>query len=109
MSTHTTFESIQNAYGPVICRRCINDIYRVNLKPADCFYAAERSICPICRENHNIVEGFTWSGKVKMMIASPRSDQGQQPEIQPASESQSSDESKTRRRRRTKSQSNSTQ
>ena len=61
---------IQKQYGDNICRRCINKRYHVNLQPKDCHYADMGfvKVCPRCRQEHHIVEGLTFSGRIKTLL-----------------------------------------
>ena len=62
-----TTRRIKNKFGDNICRRCINRKYKVNLEPVDCRYGYHY-MCPCCKKVHNIVVGFSRSGRVKMLF-----------------------------------------
>ena len=57
---------IKSRYGVMICRRCLNEKYKIHLVPEDCIYEY-RHICPRCEEVHNIVSDLRFSGKRKML------------------------------------------
>ena len=61
-------KKIAERYGGNICRRCINEDYRVHLTPDDCMYSKKKQECPRCGWLSNIVNGFTFSGKRKMLF-----------------------------------------
>lgn len=62
-----TAEPIKREYGDYICRRCVNQVYRVRLTPRNCRYGYVTR-CRHCNEIHNIVTGFTLSGRIKMAL-----------------------------------------
>ena len=52
-----------------ICRRCINETYRVNLTPNDCFYGAPfPQLCPNCNTMQNLVSALRLTGKIKLLF-----------------------------------------
>ena len=60
--------SIQEALGGSVCRRCINRKYRVKLEPSDCIYGMYPSPCAVCGDVHNIVIGLRTGGKMKLLF-----------------------------------------
>lgn len=54
--------------GITVCRRCIGRAYNVKLLPKDCIYDDYPQMCICCRKVHNIVVGFKFSGKIKMLF-----------------------------------------
>lgn len=63
-----SIEEIHKNMGAVVCRRCICRIYGVRLEPKDCIYDEFPQRCTYCKQMHNIVSGFSLSGKLKMMF-----------------------------------------
>lgn len=61
---------IKKQYGDYICRRCINKRYHVNLQPQDCHYGYMGFMreCPRCRQGHHIVDGLSFSGRIKTLL-----------------------------------------
>lgn len=66
MMTVVNAGKIYSDLGGVVCRRCINKYYRVNLEPRDCRYEMYPHTCTSCGSVRNIVDGFNMSGKVKL-------------------------------------------
>ena len=62
-----TVEPIRRRYGETICRTCINRQYRASLQPKDCLYGYTYT-CPRCGRIQHLVNGFTLSGKLKMLF-----------------------------------------
>ena len=56
-----TTKKIEKRFGGYICRRCINEVYKVNLTRHDCIYKSF-DICPRCGMEQNIVHDFRSSG-----------------------------------------------
>lgn len=51
-----TMRSIKKRFGGEICRRCLNEVYGLNLSPNDCLYTSySPAVCPCCGEVNNIV------------------------------------------------------
>ena len=63
-----TTKPIMREYDDNICRRCINEAYKVSLRHRDCVYGRSGR-CPRCGERRHIVSGFTLSGMKKMFRA----------------------------------------
>ena len=63
-----TTKPIRKRFHGDICRRCINDEYKVSLMHSDCKYG-RTARCPRCGDQRHIVEGFVISGKKKMLYA----------------------------------------
>lgn len=61
-----TTRPLVNRYNGNICRSCINSRYRIHLTPKDCKYGHPGN-CARCHNHRNIVIGFTFSGKLKML------------------------------------------
>lgn len=57
-----TTKKIEKRFGGYICRRCINEVYKVNLTRHDCVYKSF-DVCPRCGVEHNIVHDFRSSGR----------------------------------------------
>lgn len=67
-----TIAAIRQRYGVHICRRCINEEYGVRLTSQDCVYDCHYPRkCPRCGEMRNIVTGFRFSGRAKLLFLSP--------------------------------------
>lgn len=63
---------IEEQYGRDICRRCINRLFHVHLKPTDCLYGLPfPQRCRACGEMRNIVTGLRLSGKMKLFGKKP--------------------------------------
>lgn len=62
-----SIKRIKARFGDCICRGCINETYRVHLKRKDCRYGYAFR-CPRCREEKNIVTGFSAGGKLKTLF-----------------------------------------
>ncbi len=58
---------IRKELGQQVCRRCINQKYKVNLEPQDCDYYIYPAECSVCKQASNIVTGLRASGKLKML------------------------------------------
>lgn len=58
---------IREDYGDNICRRCINRKYHSKLQPNDCQYGYTY-VCPVCKKMHNIVVGFSLTGRGKLLF-----------------------------------------
>ncbi len=56
-----TTKKIEKRFGGYICRRCINEVYKVDLTRHDCIYKSF-DVCPRCGVEHNIVHDFRSSG-----------------------------------------------
>ena len=61
-----SIEKIHENLGAAVCRRCICKIDDVDLLPKDCVYEDYPQMCTCCKKVHNIVVGFSVSGKLKM-------------------------------------------
>lgn len=59
---------IHEYLGAAICRKCISRVYGVKLFPKDCIYEDYPQMCSHCKKVNNIVAGFSFSGKLKMMF-----------------------------------------
>ena len=63
-------QTIRREQNVQTCRRCINQLYHVELLPKDCKYGNPYPHpCPVCGEMQNIVTGFRLSGKIKLFRA----------------------------------------
>ena len=62
-----SMESIHEALGPNVCRRCIRKRYKVNLLPEHCVYAHFPGEYSCCGEPHNLVIGLRLSGRIKLL------------------------------------------
>jgi len=54
--------------GTVVCRRCINRFYKVDLEPKDCRYEVYPHTCASCGSVSHIVDGFSMSGRLKLAL-----------------------------------------
>ena len=63
-----SIEQVKQHFNGSVCRRCINNAYKVNLTRGDCHYYYYPRNCACCKEMKNIVSGFTISGRVKMIF-----------------------------------------
>lgn len=63
-----TIRKINKKYGGNICRRCINETYKIHLNHSDCLYGDPYPAqCPRCKDMRNIVSGFQFSGFIKLL------------------------------------------
>ena len=64
-----SIQTVYDEFGGFVCRRCINKRYKVKLVPRDCAYDGPYvQQCPNCKEEHHIVNGFSLTGKIKLML-----------------------------------------
>lgn len=61
-------QSVYKKYGGGICRKCINREYHAKLVPEDCQYYYYPYACPSCGEVRNIVVGFRWQVRTRMLF-----------------------------------------
>ena len=64
-----TINTVWNRCGRPVCRRCINQVFHVNLQPRDCSYPIPyQQQCAVCGQPSNVVEGFRLTGTLKMLL-----------------------------------------
>ena len=63
-----TMEKIRRDFGGNICRRCINETYRVQLRSHDCWYEYYPHACPRCKEIQNTVNDLKLPAKLRLLL-----------------------------------------
>ncbi len=51
-----------------ICRRCINDMHNIHLKPEHCVYDHYSYNCPRCGAHSHIVRKLTIEGRIRLIL-----------------------------------------
>lgn len=69
-------QSVYKEYGGGICRQCLNQKYHMKLVPEDCRYFPYQYVCPCCGELRNIVVGFRWGVRMRMLFRQDRNMKG---------------------------------
>lgn len=54
------------------CRRCINKMYGLKLKPQDCIYLEYKYECNGCQTMQNIVYDIRKSSRIKLLFGKER-------------------------------------
>ena len=63
-----TMQSIKERFGGYICRHCINEVYGMQLRPADCLYDLYPRECARCGKMHNIVRKVRLGKRILLSI-----------------------------------------
>ena len=61
------YRSIKPSLGNT-CRSCLNDSFKIDLKPSDCYYMIYPQRCSNCGEIKNIVSRIRWKKRLMLLF-----------------------------------------